>query len=262
MILEGQPVKCGIRSALDIYLYAMRPFLVHCLRQVKGKKLEDTIRHSLNDSQVYWFDQELNKGKSAEDCIDIGHIVPLLSRNWNEVFNSAFRGDRRVYNFAANIKHCRNRLSHPTQQDIEQDVDPEFARKCFAEIADILGSIKRPEEKSWVEGIFKQLFIVPTPAVDLVQAATGPERETLEEPSPDSMEMPEAFWVYEDRPTNRTRIHRATCWFCNDGRGRQGSRLPDNRWIGPIQSIEVALVVALETERRDIAECSVCRPSE
>ena len=26
------------------------------------------------------------------------------------------------------------------------------------------------------------------------------------------------YWVYEDGPTNRARVHRATCNRCNDGK--------------------------------------------
>ena len=37
------------------------------------------------------------------------------------------------------------------------------------------------------------------------------------------------YWVYEDGPTNRVRVHMATCNRCNDGQGVRGSRLPDNR---------------------------------
>ena len=27
------------------------------------------------------------------------------------------------------------------------------------------------------------------------------------------------YWVYEDGPTNRVRVHESTCNRCNDGRG-------------------------------------------
>lgn len=259
MITE-QPIRQGLRSAVDIYLYAMRPFMIRCLRQFKGRRVEDIIRHSLNGSQVNWFDRDLKKGKSVKDSIDVGHFGLLMYRNWNEIFHSAFNGDESVRNRVANIKHFRNRLAHPSQQDIEQDIDPKDAKKCLAEIVDMLGRINRPEEKRWVEAISQQLFS-PTVSADVsVQEQSGPEQEAPEDAAPPSAEETVAYWVYEDRPTNRARIHRATCRFCNDGTGLHGSRLPDNRWIGPLESSERALEVALDTERKDIAECKFCRP--
>ena len=40
------------------------------------------------------------------------------------------------------------------------------------------------------------------------------------------------YWVYEDDPTNRVRVHKAICSRCNDGQGLKGSRHLDNRWHG------------------------------
>ena len=74
------------------------------------------------------------------------------------------------------------------------------------------------------------------------------------------MTYPTSYWVYEDRPTNRVRIHKAACKFCNDGRGLHGSRLPDNEWHGPFETLENATDKALETGRSDIGGCGSCLP--
>ena len=260
MTLDERPIKNVLRGAVDIYLYAMRPFIVRCLSQAEGKSIEDTIRDSINRGQIAQFDRALSEGRGVEDSIDIGHFGHLVSRNWNEVFYSGFNGDRRVQGHMGNIKHLRNRLAHPSQQDIEQEVEPEYARKCLVEIADMLSRINRPDEKQWVEAISYRLFSSTVPTGVAVQAAEGRENEKSEEFASRPAETPVTYWVYEDKPTNRTRIHKAACRFCNDGRGLHGSRLPDNRWIGPLESVEVAMEVAQDTERKDIAECKACRP--
>ena len=280
--MNDQPIKQGLRSALDIYLFAMRPFMVHHLRQVKGRHLGETIKDSLNGSQLSLFELSLSKGKSIEDSIDIGHFGSLIYRNWFEVFHSTFHGYENVKNLVASIKKIRNRLAHPTQQEITQDFAPADATKCLAEIADMLGRINRPNEKSWVETISEQIFSSSNSATldffatssqeiqkDKIEESPRSIREApaayevheeTEETASSPVESAVAYWVYEDGPTNRARIHKATCRFCDNGRGLHGSRLPDNRWIGPLESSEVALEVALDTERKDIAECKFCRP--
>ena len=66
------------------------------------------------------------------------------------------------------------------------------------------------------------------------------------------------YWVYEDGPTNRARVHRATCNCCNDGKGVKGSRLPDNRWHGPFGTEQEAIDRALSTGRLDARGCWFC----
>lgn len=44
------------------------------------------------------------------------------------------------------------------------------------------------------------------------------------------------WWVYEDDPTNRVRVHDAACRYCNDARGLRGSPLVRYSWhvrLGP-----------------------------
>ena len=67
-----------------------------------------------------------------------------------------------------------------------------------------------------------------------------------------------AYWVYEDDPTKRVRVHRGTCTRCNNGRGMKGSRLPDNRWHGPFTILDAAIEKALNTPTSDVAGCGHC----
>ena len=66
------------------------------------------------------------------------------------------------------------------------------------------------------------------------------------------------YWVYEDDPTNRVRVHRATCGYCNDGQGVKGSRRSDNRWHGPFGTKQEAIELALSTGRPDAGGCGSC----
>ena len=63
------------------------------------------------------------------------------------------------------------------------------------------------------------------------------------------------YWVYEDDPSNKVRIHKATCGFCNDGKGIKGSRLPDNRLHEPFGDLEKAIDKAVSIGRRDVKGC-------
>lgn len=66
------------------------------------------------------------------------------------------------------------------------------------------------------------------------------------------------YWVYEDNPTNRVRVHKAACGRCNHGQGMKGSRLPDNRWHGPFSTKQFAISRALRTGRLDAKGCWFC----
>lgn len=68
------------------------------------------------------------------------------------------------------------------------------------------------------------------------------------------------YWVFEDYPTNRARVHRASCGNCNDGRGKFGIECsPNCRWIGPYCSVAKAYEVAKSLNRNDTALCLCLR---
>lgn len=46
------------------------------------------------------------------------------------------------------------------------------------------------------------------------------------------------YYVYEDDPTSTAKIHRADCCYCNNGRGIKDTRLSDNRWHGPFNTLQ------------------------
>ena len=85
---------------------------------------------------------------------------------------------------------------------------------------------------------------------DTIQNARLPEKEPVEAAM--------TYWVYVDDPTNRVRVHRGSCSYCNDGRGMKESRLPDNRWHGPYATEREAIDIALMTGRLDAKGCWFC----
>ena len=69
------------------------------------------------------------------------------------------------------------------------------------------------------------------------------------------------YWVYEDRPTSRARVHEGTCRYCNHGDGMGKGRIEaENEWYGPFVSREDAFRRAGATGQRDVRGCGVCRP--
>ena len=69
------------------------------------------------------------------------------------------------------------------------------------------------------------------------------------------------YWVYEDRPTSRARVHEGTCRYCNHGEGMGKGRIEaENEWYGPFVSREDAFRRAGATGQRDVRGCGVCRP--
>ena len=64
------------------------------------------------------------------------------------------------------------------------------------------------------------------------------------------------FWVKEDDPTNRARVHKRNCQYCNPGRITK----PDNRWHGPFASRGDAFAAMRTLGRRDAGGCGICKP--
>ena len=69
-------------------------------------------------------------------------------------------------------------------------------------------------------------------------------------------EAGETWWVYEDDTATHARVHRASCWHCNNGRGH--SRRPSKRWHGPYASEAEALRLAVRLRPNDARVCNRC----
>ena len=70
------------------------------------------------------------------------------------------------------------------------------------------------------------------------------------------------YWVYENIPLRRTRIHLSSCSFCRDGRGiHGGGTRPSGAWFGPFETIQEAERLAASRKRLDNQKCPECLPS-
>ncbi len=152
-----RPNKDGLIKTIDIYRDAMRPFLVHHLKQVPGKHLEDAVRQSLRDNQANQFAQNLRNGKTIEESIDVNDFPEMVNTYWRDVFANRFSGDRVIRNRLHDIKAIRDEASHPGAADL----DEEKTRAHIYMVADVLGKIGRLEEKREVEKIRDELFASP-----------------------------------------------------------------------------------------------------
>ena len=73
--------------------------------------------------------------------------------------------------------------------------------------------------------------------------------------------MEERYYVYENWPRKRGRIHLADCVYCNHGRGTQGADSGKNgRWHGPFDRRNAFDAVERLQKNADIQPCAVCNP--
>ncbi len=150
---DRRPNRDALLNALDIYRDAMRPFIVRCLKRVKGKGVEDAISETLPDRQAGQFRHNLQRNDSVEDAIDINDFPNLVSRNWREVFSRAFGDDKTVQNLLWIITEVRNKAVHSGRQDM----DVEYAKVRLYDIAVVLGRTNASDAKREVEGIRDRL---------------------------------------------------------------------------------------------------------
>ena len=69
------------------------------------------------------------------------------------------------------------------------------------------------------------------------------------------------YWVYENYPTNKARVHEDSCGFCNYGEGVRVASLDNGQWHGPFESGEEAFAKAEATGRSDVRGCKSCAPA-
>ena len=144
-----------------------------------------------------------------------------------------------------------NRMFHTTDRDSGSmsyhfDGEAFTYRISFARVyggADVRVSRMLMEESG---GNFPSAGSYPAP--DVSRPGVRPQR-------------PGGYWVYEDRPTSRARVHEGTCRYCNHGDGMGKGRIEaENEWYGPYGSREDAFRRAGATGQRDVRGCGVCRP--
>ena len=143
-----RPNRAVLSDALDEYRDAMRSFIVHAMKRIKGKGIEKAIYDSLSRRRADEFKRHLlNNGYNVEGAIDIGDFPNLIRRNWGHVFSQQFGGDMNIQNLLHFIAKARNEVSHPGTEDL----DAKYTSVVLYHIVDVLGKINAPEAKASVE---------------------------------------------------------------------------------------------------------------
>ena len=69
------------------------------------------------------------------------------------------------------------------------------------------------------------------------------------------------YWVYENWVHDKAIVHKASCSYCNEGRGMHPDSSEDHgKWRGPFRTREDALADPKSTGRTDARGCKACGP--
>ena len=141
----------ALNKALNIYRAAMRPFIISCLRQIRGTDVESAITDSLGyrrSDEIKRF--LIQKDRNIESVIDINDFPHIIHKNWDSAFGRYLKNDKTFRNQLWLIVECRNSdWAHPPEGDAEF----ERTRAHLFLIADVLGKINNPDDKDRVESI-------------------------------------------------------------------------------------------------------------
>lgn len=148
------PNRDALRQANDIYLDAMRPFIVHHLKQVHGEKVENLIEDALDLDQADKFWEKLDEDDDTESAIDFNYFPQIIQRQWKNAFGQRFNWDMNFQSMLWLIRKGRNSCEHRGKKDL----DSESVRMNLLLIADVLGKINKPDEQREVENIRDELF--------------------------------------------------------------------------------------------------------
>ena len=155
MVTTDRPNTKGLIAALDIFRDTMRPFIIRCLKGVRGMRVEDTVKQALREPNRGRFEQNLREGRSLEEAIDINDFQWLVRNYWNEVFLKSFKPGSTAMSTLSLISNVRNQVAHPGNDDVGSDE----ARARLYDISTVLKEINAPEQSRAVERIGDELFV-------------------------------------------------------------------------------------------------------
>ena len=180
MVTTLRPNRDALSRAIDIYLDAMRSFILRSLRRIPGATAEERIKQSLPPQQAENFRSTLASGVALESALAVNYFPNLVGNryNWPDVFSSIFGGDKTVQNELWLIADARNQVSHPGIQDLED----EYTRSHLYHISDVLGKINAADLKRAVEEIRDQLTRPAT------TAPAVPKQSTMETEEPPAVQ--------------------------------------------------------------------------
>ena len=225
-------------------------------RQREIEDLANRERERRHEEELAEIERERER-RHEEELRDIKRRRDLLGKQdggWIEIGYSFKNGRESMEDVPDWVKEQipkYNRMFHTTDRDSGSmsyhfDGGAFTYRISFARVyggADVRVSRMLMEESG---GNFPPAGNYPAPEVS--RPGVGPQR-------------PGGYWVYEDRPTSRARVHEGTCRYCNHGDGMGRGRIEaENEWYGPFVSRDDAFRRAGATGQRDVRGCGVCRP--
>ena len=239
MPLIPRPNRDALSRGLDIYRDTMRPFILSSLEGQPGAP-DNIVREGLPPGRRQNFNGDLKRADDLASAIDVGLFPCLVRGYWEAVFQKTFNRDFLVLETMQTIANARNRVAHPSTQDL----NTEYADKHLNHIAHVLGRIGASTEQ-------RAVIIITG---DRVQAAT--------QTAPQEPRVPTGeYHVYTDIPTRRSRIHQESCSYY---RNRKEQTLDDNYWHGPYTTVTEAAEASRSDRdtRWDPLPCGHCRPED
>ena len=187
--MTERPNRKALTDALDIYRDTMRPFIVRCLKRVRGGTVDDHIRAALRDDRYNQFVENLSKGREIDEAIDITDFYPLVKRYWDDVFAGVLESVKKPWDTLHRIARARNDTAHPGREDLEiQDVS-----ECLTDIAKVLAAINEPAKCREIEKIRSEILPLITSAHKFRQGGRDVyafvlDLETLDKQLPDRVD--------------------------------------------------------------------------
>ena len=147
--MTERPNRKTLSDALDIYRDAMRPFIIRCLKRVRGGSVEELLKATLRDESYNRLEEYTGEGGCIEDVMDVSDFPRIVAFYWSKVFRDAFSGNDNVRDALYRIVDARNKVSHPHRQDINR----EYAEQRLRDIASVLTEINEPHRSKAVKSL-------------------------------------------------------------------------------------------------------------
>ena len=116
MQTSGRPNRDAVLEALDIYHRAVGPFVVRVFGDGSRPAIE-AIASALPDWRRWRFRDDIDRGESPADALDIEDFPHLIDRRWNE-FRSHLNGNREIIAEMRVINRVRMRVNNLGDDDL------------------------------------------------------------------------------------------------------------------------------------------------
>ena len=162
----------ALGQGLKLYTDAMRRFVRERLIAVfPNNWWEQGVLAALSDTQRRNIsrDTENDPSRDKADFLDPGHFVPVVTKNFDRAFSSAFHNYKRTQSWLRRAEIARNDLAHPRSGDMLAD---EVATALY-DMVQLLRAADLPETEE-VEAIRKNVMRIPQSPVQ--ETGVAPEK--------------------------------------------------------------------------------------